>query len=283
MNCDKRRPARPPCTDWTTFRPTAAHGATLLQAHFTGHAFERHSHATYSVGVTHSGVQCFNSHGARHASVEGDLILFNPDEAHDGSAGTAEGFGYTILYLEPALLQAWAPDTRASAYFSATVVRDPGAAAVLRQTMAALCQPQETLRAETLAGAAIARLLQHYGEHRAQGERLAMPGAASMAMVRDYIDAHFNQDLGVDALARLAGLSRVHLTRSFTRHYGTPPHVYLNMVRLRHARLALLRDTSLADTAAASGFADQSHFTRRFKRSVGVAPGAWLRQMRAPG
>ena len=80
-------------------------------------------------------------------------------------------------------------------------------------------------------------------------------------------------------LARAAGLSRVHVSRAFARQFGMPPHAYLNALRLRHARQALLAGQSLADVAAACGFADQSHFTRRFKGSLGVTPGVWLKQM----
>lgn len=211
-------------------------------------------------------------------------MLFNPDEPHDGSRGTAEGFGYTMLYVEPALLETWsdpAAGARLSTFFTDTVVRDPNAAGMLRQAMAALCQPQETMRAETLARGAISRLLHQYGEYRGDLAGMKDVGLASMTTARDYIDAHFHEDVTVDALASLVGLSRVHLTRCFAKCFGTPPHVYLNMVRLRYARQALLSGASLADTAAAAGLVDQSHFTRRFKRSVGVAPGAWLRQMSA--
>ncbi|WP_266160700.1 helix-turn-helix transcriptional regulator, partial [Dyella silvatica] len=87
------------------------------------------------------------------------------------------------------------------------------------------------------------------------------------------------EDITVERLAILAGLSRVHLTRAFAKSMGVPPHTYLNMVRLRHAQRALLSGQGLADAALSSGFADQSHFNRRFKGSIGLAPGAWLKQM----
>jgi AraC-like DNA-binding protein len=61
-----------------------------------------------------------------------------------------------------------------------------------------------------------------------------------------------------------------------------PPHVYLNAVRLANARQLLLTGVPLATVAATTGFADQSHFTRRFKGATGLSPGAWLRQMRRP-
>lgn len=99
--------------------------------------------------------------------------------------------------------------------------------------------------------------------------------------VRDYLHAHYCENVTVQDLAPVAGLSRVHLTRAFTQRFGAPPHLYLNAVRLRQAQAAMLAGTPLAEVAAACGFADQSHFTRRFKGSVGTPPAQWLRQMRA--
>lgn len=252
-----------------------------MQAHFKTHAFERHSHPTYAVGVTHTGVQTFNCRGALRASQYGDIILFNPDEPHDGSPGTEAGFGYSMLYLEPTVLEAWldpAAGTAASRYFKQPLVHDPAAAAVLCQALAA-SQPQETLRTETLLSAAMVRLLQCHGEFSGAATMCLDPGAARLVRVRDYMQTYFAQDLGVAQLAQQAGLSRVHFTRAFGQRFGVPPHIYLNALRLRHAQRALLSGQALAQVALDCGFADQSHFNRRFKGSFGVSPKAWLLQM----
>lgn len=271
-----------PDGDWATFHPGPGIGITLMQAHFTQHTFERHSHPTYSVGVTRTGVQTFHCRGAHHASLSGNVMLFNPDEPHDGSRGSDEGFGYTMLYIEPAVVQGWlerSAGTRASTYFRHTIVNDRQAAQRLLQVPAAAAQAQESLRAETLTADAIIGLLQRHGETQTNEDRCADAGRDRMRRVRDYIDSHFAEDLTVEVLAAQAGLSRVHLTRAFRQHFGVPPHVYLNSVRLRHAQQALLTGQTLAAAALAAGFADQSHFNRRFRGSVGVAPGVWLRQM----
>lgn len=274
----------PALKDWARFQPGALEGVTLMRAHFTDHTFERHSHDTYSIGVTRSGVQTFHCGGSLHASLRGDVILINPDEVHDGQRGTQEGFGYAILYVtREALVQCLDKEAGidAAAYFAQPVARDRPMGLALAQAIAAVGQPQESLRAQELTRLALARLLQRHGEqHPAREAAAKSAGAARMARIRDYLCTHFAQDISVDALAREAGLSRAHLTRAFARQFGVPPHVYLNAVRLRRAREALLAGQSLADAAAACGFADQSHFSRRFKGAMGLSPGAWLRQMR---
>lgn len=269
--------------DWARFRPGALAGVTLMNAHFTEHSFERHSHETYSIGVTASGVQTFHCGGSLHASLPGDVILFNPDEPHDGQRGTQEGFGYAMLYVSSQVVDECRDkevDLGMAAYFSQPVVRDAAMGRVLAQAIGAVGQAQESLRAEELTRDVLVRLLQRYGERRSSGE--AKPaGAARMVRIRNYLRTHFDQDITVDVLAREAGLSRVHLTRAFTQQFGVPPHIYLNAVRIERAQASMLAGQSLAEVAAACGFADQSHFSRRFKGSVGLSPGAWLRQMRA--
>lgn len=274
----------PTAKDWARFRPGALAGVTQMNAHFTDHAFERHSHETYSIGVTASGVQTFHCGGTLHASLRGDVILFNPDEPHDGQRGTQEGFGYSMLYVSQQVVDE-CRDKEAgldmAAYFSRPVVRDAAMGRALARAISAAGQAQESLRAEELTRSVLVRLLQRYGERRSSGDETRSAGMARMVCIRDYLRSHFDQDITVDALAREAGLSRVHLTRAFAQQFGVPPHIYLNAVRLERAQAGMLAGHSLAEVAAGCGFADQSHFSRRFKGSVGVAPGAWLRQMRS--
>src|SRR5205814_1937519 len=81
-----------------------AGGVELFSAWFAGEAYQKHRHDTYAIGVTDSGVQVFDYRGAAHASTPGQVVALYPDEVHDGRAGTGEGFGYRIVYVEPPLL-----------------------------------------------------------------------------------------------------------------------------------------------------------------------------------
>jgi AraC-like DNA-binding protein len=255
-----------------------------MRAHFTEHAFERHSHATYAIGITLYGVQAFTCRGTHHASRPGDVILFNPEQPHDGCSGSDDGcgFGYAMLYLEAALVRSWlerGAGTMAREHFKYPLVHDARAARRLHRATLAMAQRQESLRAEALTSAAVADLCARHGERPADQAACIDVGRARLHRVREYIDQHFCEDLGIDTLARAVGLSRIHLTRAFSQRFGMPPHAYLNTVRLRHAQRAILSGQPLVEAALAAGFADQSHFSRRFKGSMGVPPGAWLAQM----
>jgi AraC family transcriptional regulator len=94
-----------------------------------------------------------------------------------------------------------------------------------------------------------------------------------LARLRDYIVAHLDEQIEAGALAKIAGRSPFHFTRVFARSVGTTPYRYVVHLRLQRA-LELMRDGrhGLADIAAATGFADQSHLSRWVRRVHGVPP-----------
>jgi AraC-like DNA-binding protein len=89
---------------------------------------------------------------------------------------------------------------------------------------------------------------------------------------KKFLDEHYADPVPLRELARLTGLSPYHLNRSFCRKVGMPPHAYQLQVRIARAKSALRTGSSIAGVALAMGFADQSHFTRVFKRLVGGTP-----------
>jgi AraC-like DNA-binding protein len=97
--------------------------------------------------------------------------------------------------------------------------------------------------------------------------------------VTDFIGANLAETLQLCDLAALSGLSPSHFGRAFKGSTGLPPHRWHLNLRIERARAMLSDDgASLADVACATGFADQSHFTRVFSRTVGMSPGAWRRE-----
>src|SRR5467141_1947691 len=83
---------------------TPVEGVELFRASLTGEVYQKHRHDTYAVGVTDRGVQVFDYRGSARVSTRGQVVVLYPDEAHDGRAGTADGFGYRIVYVEPSRL-----------------------------------------------------------------------------------------------------------------------------------------------------------------------------------
>jgi len=94
--------------------------------------------------------------------------------------------------------------------------------------------------------------------------------------VRDYIEAHLDEDLSLTVLADIACLSPYHFSRSFKESIGAGPQRYVIQRRLERAKALMRRtDQPLALIAQEAGFADQSHLTSIFRREMGVTPGRY--------
>jgi transcriptional regulator of acetoin/glycerol metabolism len=96
---------------------------------------------------------------------------------------------------------------------------------------------------------------------------------AKTRRVCDYIEGHLDEKIRLDGLATLAGLSTDHFARAFHQSVGMPPHTYLLRRRLEHVE-HMLRETRvpLSEIALATGFSDQSHLARHFRRWAGMSP-----------
>jgi AraC-like DNA-binding protein len=103
-----------------------------------------------------------------------------------------------------------------------------------------------------------------------------VPPARHLLRARDLADARYFESLGVDDMARAAGLSRAHFSREFRRAFGEPPHAYLLTRRLERAA-ALLRttDNSVAEICLAVGLQSIGSFTTSFSRTYGKSPTAY--------
>jgi AraC-like DNA-binding protein len=270
-------------TDWARYWRSEDGQVEAMHAGFRGHVYHRHSHETYSLGVTESGAQAFSCRGAGHVSTAGLVMAFNPDDPHDGHAATGDGFTYRMIHLAPELLTSLLGDLTGTEagmpLFAAPVITDPALAAALRGLHRSLTGPASPLeRSERLAG--VTALAVRHATGRAR-EPQAGPGgltardrAAAADRVREFLrDADAGATLADVATA--AGCSRFAAYRAFRDRYGLAPSEYQRQLRLRAARRALAGGAAVAEIAAATGFADQAHLTRWFRRCYGITPGAY--------
>jgi len=231
--------------------------------------FAPHRHDSYAIGITLRGVQSFGYRGTTLHSKAGCAFVIHPDEKHDGRAGTDEGYGYRIAYIAPRLISE-ALGSRALPFVRDVVTCG---SALHRAICDALCTfdvPIGDLQFDDI----IARLADAIAACEPVPRRIEDKAESAVRIARAYLDDA--PDLpSSETLERLTGLSRFELARQFRKCVGTTPHRYATMRRLDRVRNLIAADSSLADAAVASGFADQSHMTRQFKMAYGVTPGAW--------
>jgi AraC-like DNA-binding protein len=290
--------------DWAHYWRAADEPLEAMHAHFERHVYHRHSHETYSLGVTDVGAQSFTCRGAAYTSAAGMVMAFNPDDPHDGQATDGFGFTYRMIHIGPELVSTVLADAAGRPVglplFADPVLSDPVLAARLRRLHSALLGAATALRRdELLAGVVLAAArLSRGASARPRAETFtgaaALPASARRAetepadarrvagLARELIAGRYRDDLTADDLAVVTGRSRFAVHRAFTHVYGMPPSDYQRQLRLREARALIAAGTPISEAAAAAGFADQSHLSRWFVRYYGVTPGRYQRAT-APG
>ena len=296
--------------DWAHYWRAADQPIEAMHAHFERHVYHRHSHETYSLGVTDVGAQSFTCRGAAYTSAAGMVMAFNPDDPHDGQATDGFGFTYRMIHIGPELVSAVLADAAGRPVglplFAEPVLSDPVLAARLRRLHAALLGQATALRRDELLAAVVlaAAPLSRGPSARTQSRPAQLPAGAWSARAgsahpgwaadgpadarrvagraRDLIAGRYRDDLTAGDLARATGRSRFAVHRAFTHVYGMPPSDYQRQLRLREARALIAAGTPISEAAVLAGFADQSHLSRWFVRSYGVTPGRYQRATAPP-
>ena len=257
-------------------------GVELFRASFAGERYRKHRHDTYAIGLTDFGLQVFDYRGAVHVSAPGQVTVLYPDELHDGRAGSGAGFGYRIVYVEPARLADAVRVIRGRPY-PLPFLRDPvsGNARLARAISEVFSAGLEPLAVDNLVVELAEGLLA--GE-RSRGAAAAARRVDTRAVerARQLLDLERTRIVRSAELEAVTGLTRYDLARQFRIALGTSPHRYQLFRRLERAREAIHRARSLADVASETGFADQAHFTRAFASAFGLTPGRYRALRRPP-
>ncbi|WP_311923025.1 AraC family transcriptional regulator [Microbispora sp. H10836] len=250
---------------------SGAAGIERLEASLVGEGFATHRHDTYAIGMTLRGVQTFRYRGELRHCLPGEWHVLHPDEPHDGVAGTDEGFGYRIIYLDPCLVQEALGGGPLPFVADPVIGRreaDPALAACLRD----IDEPLDDAERLTLTLRVVRTLVRHSSARPGGRPRLALE---ALTRVRDLIadDPAVRHTLA--EFERVSGLDRWTVARQFRVAFGTSPTRFRTMRQLDRARRLLRDGVPLAEAAQLAGFADQAHMSRMFKRAYGLTPARW--------
>lgn len=245
----------------------------------SGQHFGRHWHAGYGFGVLEEGAQRSVSGRGRVDAFAGQVITSNPGEVHDGSPLGGPTRRWRILSVDTEAFSALIEHGDRLAEITRPVIDDPALFQVLRRLFRRIerCnrgggdEATEMLACEEAVVEASVLLVARHGTVR---PRTDAPGQ-DLRRLRDRLADVPADTPSLAEMAVMTGLSRYQVLRRFEKVYGLPPHAWLLSCRAERALRLIRRGETLAEAAAASGFADQSHMTRVFVRHHGFTPGSW--------
>ena len=248
----------------------------LLRAENITQFFPKHTHERYAVGVLEQGALGFFYRGENLVAAAGDVNLCVPGEVHTGQPAAPEGWSYRMFYLDARILQNVAAEIsdrpRELPFFQSGVIADPALARHLYGVHRRLETSAPRLEQETLFLGVLAQLIRRHADTPLPPARTS-PEPHAVKQVKGYLEQHYAEAVSLEDLAQLTQLSRYHLVRVFGKTVGVPPHAYLRQVRIRRAKELLALGQTPAEVALVTGFTDQSHLTRWFRRLWGYTPG----------
>ncbi len=239
--------------------------------------YDKHSHPHFSIGAITGG----HSHYLNQRSLQevgpGSLVLMNPEEVHACNPIADQPWSYLMFYLDTDWLRGQQEEAGLGSEFrpfDMTASRDPLLYQGLRHLHHQLVKAPDPLAREVACHLFSRQLLARLTPARWDDRPPRHLQRAAELMQDDSASP-----LSLSQLSAVAGLTPSHFVRAFSHHYGMAPHAYLLDQRIRHARSLLRQGQPLAEVALASGFADQAHFQRQFKRRVAATPGQYRTQL----
>ncbi|GAB3153852.1 AraC family transcriptional regulator [Microbacterium neimengense] len=249
------------------WRPGVPLVQEVLHATFAEHAYPAHTHNAWTVLSIDTGAVVYDLDGRRQHADASSVTILPPHIPHDGRSETrGAAFRKRVLYLE----ESWLPAGLIGSSARRPSLTGTHLRAVLEQIHHSLRTPGDALVAEGTV-LRLGDLIQ-----RQLGTEIVTRADAPLARrLRSLLDDRLTDAFTIDEAARLLGTHPSHLVRVFSGAYGIPPHRYVIGRRIDRARRLLLAGVSPADTAARSGFHDQAHLTRHFRRTLGTTPAAF--------
>lgn len=240
----------------------------------------RHWHEEYQFCLIQAGESELNYRGCNLPTPPASLFMVHPGEVHSNRVyDDRAGCSYRTLFVDAKLMRRAATEVQGKEtglpFFPTAVVFDED---LLRQYLDlhfALERSSSSLERQVLLLSLLAGLISRFAETPARPRSIGLERQAVMR-ARDYLAEHYAENVSLEKLARIANLSPFHFNRVFSEQLGMPPHAFQTQLRVSRAKALLREGWAISQVASETGFADQSHLTRHFKRLVGVPPGQYI-------
>lgn len=242
----------------------------------------RHWHEEYQLCLIQMGDGELNYRGQKLATPPASLFIVHPGEVHSNRPYDSFGCSYRMMLVDAdAVRRAAAEIWEAEAglpFFPTAVNFDQELIRRYFQMHSALDQPSSSLERQSLLLEFLSELIVRFAECRPV-PRAAGSEQRAVKRACDYLAEHFAENVTLDDLASIAALSPFHFNRVFSQQIGMPPHAYQTQLRITRAKTLLRQGVAIPQVASQTGFADQSHLNRHFKRLAAVTPGHYSKNV----
>lgn len=224
--------------------------------------FRMHFHDTYVFSLIEKGTFIENN----FIGVSGNILISHPFEVHDNKIFADNAYTITSIYINAEVIQYLSKQKYTS--FPEKLINDLNLYTLFSQYLSTL--NSNNLDSNNLLVEALKKLIFTYGQNNViDGQQNK---SSHIAESQYYIEQNYHTKIKLEDLAIMAKQSKYSFIRQFKKNVGITPFEYINLQRIKHAKVYLRGGASLVEAALSTGFYDQSHFSHYFKNYVGLSP-----------
>ncbi|MFD0084828.1 AraC family transcriptional regulator [Priestia megaterium] len=229
----------------------------------TDFTYKKHAHQEYAIGVTLRGIQHYHLDGSLHLSYQNGVMLFNPEQAHDGMAHDETGLDYVMLYIEPQLLLE-VIEKKDIVRFSNPIVYDYRLEKrILSLANAILSEKDEILCSELLLSLTDSLVQTDFSTDFKKDNAL-------IRKAKDILHTNLENVLKLDEICKELDLSKFQFIRLFKAHTGISPYQYFLNCKIERAKQLIEKNRDIYVAVAECGFVDLTHLNKHFKSVYGT-------------
>lgn len=240
--------------------------------------FPAHFHEYYVIGFIEEGQRSLICKGETYIINPGDLVIFNPYDTHSCEQIDGKTLDYRCINVTPTIMQQLILEISGHdqlPYFTENVLVQSELVANLKELHIKISQGEGELKKEELFFYLLEELIRKYSDVTICSS--ISEGALEMKAVCMYLEEHYTKSITLNELSNFSGYSKYHLLRTFTKKVGISPNSYLETIRINRAKQLLQQGIRPIEVAMVTGFSDQSHFSKSFKRQTGVTPKYYMK------
>lgn len=247
--------------------------------HFQGimQKFPNHFHEYYVIGFIEKGQRFLSCKNKEYAIEPGDLLLFNPRDNHACEQIDGKTLDYRCINIQPEIMNKAVFEITGKEYlpyFIPQVIFHSELVTVLRELHQIIMEEEKDFRKEEIFFFLLEQLIEEYTEQAMPTENAEQSTEARA--ICEFLEKHYMENITLNDLCKLTGLSKYYLLRSFTKQKGISPYSCLETIRIDNAKKMLEQGILPIDVALQTGFTDQSHFSNFFKKLIGLTPKQYM-------
>lgn len=238
-------------------------GITALSANITDFSFKNHAHSEYAIGVTKRGIQRYHLDGKLQLSYQDGIMLFNPEQVHDGMAHDNSGLEYIMLYIEPSLLLDVTERKETIQFVTPIIYDNKVESDIYGLANAVFYEKEEEIVDEQLIKL-IDGLINQSTTEKYVKENIYIN------KIKERIHDSFKENLKIADLAQEFSMSKFQFIRYFKNQTGITPYQFLLNSKIEEAKKIIEVDKDIHLAVSELGFSDLTHLNRQFKKIYGI-------------